>query len=81
MRTKRSYIHKIIIPEQFFENPNFKMILVVKEWPTLCGIYAAPNIFACSLKLWNNIYFQQTMSAWFLIFLELTNYMLFYWEF
>ena len=28
-------MHKIIIPEQIVENPNFKLILVVKEWPTL----------------------------------------------
>jgi hypothetical protein len=29
-------IHKIIIPEQIVKNPNFKLILVVKEWPTFC---------------------------------------------
>ena len=29
--TKRSNMHKIIIPEQIVENPNFKLILVVKE--------------------------------------------------
>jgi hypothetical protein len=28
-------MHKIIIPEQIVENPNFKLILVVKELPTL----------------------------------------------
>ena len=34
---KRSYMHKLIIPEQIAENPNFKPILVIKEWPTfLC---------------------------------------------
>jgi hypothetical protein len=31
MRTKRSYMHIIIIPEQIVENPNFKPILVGKE--------------------------------------------------
>ena len=35
--TKRSYTHIIIIPEQIVENPNFNLILVVKEWPTFCG--------------------------------------------
>jgi hypothetical protein len=44
-----SYIHKIIIPEQIVENPNFNLILVVKEWSTFCGFCATPNIFACSL--------------------------------
>ena len=29
--TKRSYMHIIIIPGQIVENPNFKLILVVKE--------------------------------------------------
>ena len=28
-------MHKTIIPEQIVENPNFKPLLVVKEWPTL----------------------------------------------
>ena len=32
VHTKRSYIHKIIIPRQIVENPNFKPILVVKVW-------------------------------------------------
>ena len=27
-----------IIPEQIGENPNFKLILVVKEWPTISGL-------------------------------------------
>ena len=49
MHTKRFYIHRIIIPGQIVENPNFQPILVVKEWSTFCGFYAAPNIFACSL--------------------------------
>jgi hypothetical protein len=31
VHTKRSYMHIIIIPEQIVENPNFKLILVVKE--------------------------------------------------
>ena len=35
VHTKRSYMHKTIIPEQIVENPNFKPLLVVKEWPTL----------------------------------------------
>ena len=51
MRTKRCYIHKIIIPEQIVENPIFKPILVVKEWSTFCGFYATPNIFVCSLPI------------------------------
>ena len=42
VHTKRSYIHKIKIPEQIVENPNFKTILIVKEWSTfwwfLCQI-------------------------------------------
>ena len=42
-------MHKSIIPEQIVENPNFKPLLVVKEWPTFCGFCAAPNIFACIL--------------------------------
>ena len=29
--TNRFYMHIIIIPEQIVENPNFKLILVVKE--------------------------------------------------
>ena len=29
--TKRFNMHPIIIPEQIVENPNFKLILVVKE--------------------------------------------------
>ena len=29
--TKRFYMHIIIIPEQIVENPNFMLILVVKE--------------------------------------------------
>ena len=44
-----TYIHKIIIPEQIVENPDFKPILGVKESPTFCDFYAAPIIFACSL--------------------------------
>ena len=49
VHTKRFYMHESIIPEQIVENPNFKPLLVVKEWPTFCGFCAAPNIFACSL--------------------------------
>ena len=45
--TKRSYMHIIIIPEQIVENPNFKPILVVKEWPTFCGFRAEQNILVC----------------------------------
>ena len=40
-------MHIIIIPEQIVENPNFKPILVVKEWPTFYGFWAKPNILAC----------------------------------
>ena len=29
------YMHKVINPEQIIENPNFKPLLVVKEWPIL----------------------------------------------
>ena len=49
VHTKRFYIHIIIIPEQIVENPNFKLILVVKEWSTFLGFCATPNIFAFSL--------------------------------
>ena len=34
----------MIIPEQIVENPNFKLILVVKDWPTFCVFCAAPNM-------------------------------------
>ena len=34
VHTKRFYMHIIIIPEQIVKNPNFKLILVVKELST-----------------------------------------------
>ena len=37
-------MHIIIIPEQIVENPNFKLILVVKECSTFWGFSATPNM-------------------------------------
>ena len=45
VRTKRCYIYKIIIPEQIVENPNFKPILVVKEWPTFLFFFVTHQIY------------------------------------
>jgi hypothetical protein len=38
-------MYKIIIPEQIVENPNFKMILVVKEWPTFLWFFELHQIY------------------------------------
>ena len=48
VHTKRSYMHKLIIPEQIVENPNFKQILVVKERPPfLCFMSRTKYIVYC----------------------------------